>query len=365
MTLNVFISYPSEHLEDAREIHQFIRSVGAECWFDKESLNPGDDWERVRRIAQNEADVVVVLCASQTIERNGVYQREISQALESARDKRLGSVYIVPVRLENIALPPELSRLQYVDKSEPNWKQKLARGLLRAAGDLPGDIPSMLQVAGAKPDEGGIIPRQIIDSTNERELQLNWFQYALHGEYWDFVNSTIAARGLGALYTARRHFEEWHNKDSESYWDLTISESYRKSELVSLEITFSDYFSGAAHPNHGVETINILGPDLGVVAASDIFDHSPEALSFIGEYVTLDLRRQFPKEGDSVNLDYYAKTYGWSLFDQFTFNEAGMRLNMSSSSGLPHVLGFLDVYLPWEHVSQFITPTSRRILLPE
>lgn len=361
--MNVFLSYPSEHPQDAQDVNRFIRSVGVECWFDKDSLSAGDDWERVRRIAQDEADVVVILCASQTTERNGVYQREIAQALESARDKRLGSVYIIPVRLEAVGLPPELSRLQYVDKFGPSWKQQLAGGLLKAARDVGGGPPPALQVAGAKPDEGGIIPRNNFETRPEGDLHLIWFQYSLHGEYWDFVNGTIAARGLGGLYAARRQFAEWWKKDG-SYWEMSISEAYRKGELVSLQVGHSDYFSGAAHPNHGFETINILGPESGVVSASDIFDHSPEALVFISEYVALDLKRQFPSESDRLDLTYYLDNYGWTLFDQFTFNEAGMTLNMSSSSGLPHVFGFLDVYIPWEHVSQFLAPTAKRTLLP-
>lgn len=36
---------------------------------------------------------------------------------------------------------------------------------------------------------------------------------------------------------------------------------------------------------------------------------------------------------------------------------------MSSVSGLPHVFGYLDVYLPWEQVGQFLARVPKRILL--
>jgi len=361
--LKAFLSYPSEHLDIAREIKQFIRSVGVECWFDKDNLVVGENWDRARRLAQKNADVVVLLCASQTTERDGVYQREINEALEAARDRRLGSVYILPIRLEDVELPAEISQVQYVDKFDPLWSQKLAGGLLRAAVNHGIEPPPSLTVAGARPDEGGIIPREIAESREEGNLQVTWLQYALHGEYWDFVNAKITSLALGGLYEGRRNISEWHG-DSGSSWELHISEAYRKGELVSLIVGHYNYFSGAAHPNHGLETINILGPEAGVVTASDIFGHSSEALKFISDYTALNLRQQRP-DIKASDIAHYVDVYRWSLFDQFTFNEAGMRLNLSSSSGLPHVLGYVDVYIPWEHVGQFLAPIPGRILLKD
>jgi hypothetical protein len=36
--MKVFLSYPSEHLETVVEVKNFVRSVGVECWFDKDNL---------------------------------------------------------------------------------------------------------------------------------------------------------------------------------------------------------------------------------------------------------------------------------------------------------------------------------------
>src|SRR3546814_7475132 len=55
-------------------------------------------------------------CSSDlTTGRNGVYQREINEALELLRGRRPGTIYIIPLRLEDAPLPSELGRLQYVD----------------------------------------------------------------------------------------------------------------------------------------------------------------------------------------------------------------------------------------------------------
>lgn len=360
--MKVFLSYPSEHPATAREVATFIRSTGVDCWFDKDDLVAGEDWDRARSLALRGADAVVILCASQTTERNGVYQREINEALRALDDRRLGAVYIIPVRIEDARLPPELSRLQYVDYFEASWRRRFAVGLARAVVEKGEAPPPALGVAAALPDEGGTIAHEITEKRPEGTLNATWLTYTMDGEYWDFVNGVIRAKALGGLYEARRHFEEWGGT-SGSDWELHVSEHYRKGQLVSLVVGHSSYFSGAAHPNHGVETINILGETGGVITALDLFTTSSEALKFLTDYVNLDLRRQYGGTGEEVDLTYYAETYGWEFFDQFSFNEAGMQLNFSSMSGLPHVLGYQEVYLPWQHAGDFLAPAAKRILL--
>lgn len=360
--MKVFLCYPSEVEGTAREVKAFVRSVDIECWFDKDSLVAGEDWDRSRRIALEQADVVLVLCAAATTQRNGVYQRELNEALRLSEDRRVGTVYILPLRIEDCPLPPELRRLQYVDHFDPAWRRKVAAGLAKACDDAREPVPPPLSVAAAQPDEGGIATRSISEKRTAGTLDVDWIQYASDGDYWDFVNGVIRSRALGGLYEARRHLAEWWQPTGSS-WELHISEFHRKGELVSLTVGSYSYFSGAAYPNHGVSTINLLGPEAGIVSAGDLFDHDPAALAFLTDYVNLDLRRQAAGTGETLDISDYAQTYGWELYGQYGFNEAGMQLNLSSMSGLPHALGYFDVYVPWSSVQQFLSPVVRRVLL--
>ena len=351
-TMKVFLCYPSEVEAIAQEVKNFIRSTGIECWFDKDSLIAGQDWDRSRRIALEQASVVVVLCSSATNSRNGVYQRELNEALELTADRRIGTVHIIPLRTEQIPLPPELNRLQYVDHFDPAWRRKVAAGLAKACDEAEEQVPTQLVVAAAQPDEGGVVPRSVHEERAAGTLAVDWIEYALEGDYWNFVNGVIRSRALGGLYSARRQLEEWWKPEGSS-WELTISEFHRKGELVSLTFGSFSYFSGAAHPNHGIATINMMGPDAGIMSAEDLFDSSPAALSFITDFVNLDLRRQAAGSEELVDVSPYAETYGWGLYEHFSFNEAGMQLNLSAMSGLPHALGYFDVYVPWRSVAGF------------
>lgn len=360
--MKVFLSYPSEHGKAAAQVKNFVRSVGVECWFDQDSLVAGQDWDRARNQSLIEADVFLVLCAAQTTGRNGVYQREINEALELLKDRRVGTIYIIPLRLEDAPLPSELARFQFVDYFEGAWRRKLAVGLAQATTETGNNVPAALAVAATQPDKGGSIDHTVSEERPEGSYELNWFTYTMEGEYWDFVNGVIRSKALGGLYEARRQMAEWW-QTSGSDWAMSISEFHRRDKLASLVIATSGYFSGAVHPNHGIFTINFLGEEAGIVGARDLFETTGEGFSFLTDYVNLDLRRQYGNTGEKVDITSYAESCGWDFFEHFNFNEAGMCLNLSVASGLPHALGMHVVYIPWEHVGQFLAPVSRRILL--
>src|SRR5208283_1410001 len=96
--LNIFLSYPSERLEQAREVFNFLKSVGFNPWFDKESLLGGQDWDYERAKAQKCTDLHIFIVAPEASERNGVIHREIGDALTMLRDHPRGDIFIIPLR---------------------------------------------------------------------------------------------------------------------------------------------------------------------------------------------------------------------------------------------------------------------------
>jgi hypothetical protein len=365
--MRVFVCYPSEVLEIAKEVRSFARSVGLETWFDKDDLVGGDDWNRERELGLAKADLVVILCAEATTSRNGVYHREINEALRHAQDRRLGTRYIIPLRIGDVSLPIELDRLQYIDHHTEFWRRSLAVAFEAAHLEQGEAVPPSLTVAASVPDEGGVRALSLSEEREKGQIQTNWIEYGLDGQYWAYVNGMIRARALGHHFQARRFIDDrrapegWTGgSDSE----LAISEFYRKGDLVSLTVGWSEYYAGAAHPNHGLETINIFGDQAGIITVEELFDLNTSALRYLRDYVNLDIRRQ-AQDDDHWEIGRYFEDYGWELFKHFSFNEKGMIINLSTSAGLPHVYGFIDVYVPWEHIGEKLSPTARQILLAD
>ena len=79
--MKTFLSYPSERLDAAHRVFDFVRSLGIEIWFDKDTLVGGQDWDRERSKAQATTDLTLLICSPETISRTGVIQREIKDNL--------------------------------------------------------------------------------------------------------------------------------------------------------------------------------------------------------------------------------------------------------------------------------------------
>lgn len=62
--------------------------------------------------------------------------REIRQTLRLAENQPLGALYIIPIRLEPIKLPVELTRFQHFDFSDDGWKERLSDGVEKRRAQL-------------------------------------------------------------------------------------------------------------------------------------------------------------------------------------------------------------------------------------
>ena len=127
--MKIFLGYASEHTEAAREIYGFLKSINDDVWFDKESLVGGDDWDRERAAAQQKADFVIHVISSEVFARAGVVNREIKQTLKLVEDQPIGASYVVFMRLDDLRMPAELIRFQYIDHFKDAWRDQLAQAV--------------------------------------------------------------------------------------------------------------------------------------------------------------------------------------------------------------------------------------------
>jgi len=202
--MKTFLSYPSEKLDSAREVYDFLRSLGIQIWFDKESLIAGQNWDRERSIVQRSADLIILICSLETIRRSGVIQREIKEALELARDKPLGDVFLVSLRTEEISLPLEWSLYQYIDLFRTGWQLQLARSIHLRLEQLGAPLPdSLTAFFEAQEAEERIELKTLRFEGKNFEAQADYFVYRRGGLFWDYVNAEITADAVGGFYKAR------------------------------------------------------------------------------------------------------------------------------------------------------------------
>jgi hypothetical protein len=141
--LRVFLSYASENVEIVRELYSRLRASGVDPWFDKEDLLGGTNWKLEIEKAVRDADVVLVCLSPHAVDKVGYLQKEITIAVDAAEYRPEGTIYCVPVRLQECEVPMRLRSWQWVDLYESRGYERLMRTLRARAAELKGvDIPT-------------------------------------------------------------------------------------------------------------------------------------------------------------------------------------------------------------------------------
>ena len=104
--LKVFLCHSALDKDDVRELYHNLINKGFEPWFNEEDLLPGQDWKREISRAVSTSDIVLVCLSRQSINKKGYVHKEIKIALDVADEQPEGTIFLVPIRLED-CLPPD------------------------------------------------------------------------------------------------------------------------------------------------------------------------------------------------------------------------------------------------------------------
>jgi hypothetical protein len=165
--LSVFLSHASADKPVVRDLHQRLRRDGFEPWLDEEDLLPGQDWEQEIRKTVRRADVVLVCLSHSSITKEGYVQKEIKLALDVADEKPDGTIFVVPVRLEECEVPERLRQWQWVNYYEKQDYERLVRALRNREQSL--NKSPLSQVSSAPPPQQSSLP-PAASSTAERTV---------------------------------------------------------------------------------------------------------------------------------------------------------------------------------------------------
>lgn len=114
--LQVFLCYSSDDKPTVRELYSRLDSEGwIDTWLDEKKLYPGQDWNYEIEQAVEQADVILVFLTKNSVTKEGYIQRELRRILDLADEKPEGTLYIIPVRLEECEPPKRIRRWQYAD----------------------------------------------------------------------------------------------------------------------------------------------------------------------------------------------------------------------------------------------------------
>jgi formylglycine-generating enzyme required for sulfatase activity len=138
--LRVFLCHASQDKPTVWKLYRYLTQHGIKPWLDQEDLLPGEDWEVEIPRAIYASDVILVCLSKNSVNKEGMVQKEITFALDKAQEKPEGAIFIIPVKLEECDIPKRLSRYQWVDLSRVDGRKRLLMGLNKRASDLGGEV---------------------------------------------------------------------------------------------------------------------------------------------------------------------------------------------------------------------------------
>ena len=122
----VFLCHSSGDKAVVRELHSRLKNDGIDPWLDEEELFPGQNWEAEIAAAVRLCDAVAVCLSRKGVDREGYIHKEITIALDIAERKPEGTVFIIPVRLEQeVEVPDRLRKWQWANLFEHDGYQRL------------------------------------------------------------------------------------------------------------------------------------------------------------------------------------------------------------------------------------------------
>lgn len=162
----IFVSYAHPDLAIVRKLVAFLKSAGLEVWFDKEKLLAGQDWESEITKAIKQCSLFLVNISSNSLERRGVYQKEIRIALEVAQTIPPSQLYMMPVRLNECDIPDHLTRYHVLPLFEEGGPDVLIKSIEHALKRSLNPDPQ-LQEDLCNALAATISPAKIIESVSE------------------------------------------------------------------------------------------------------------------------------------------------------------------------------------------------------
>jgi hypothetical protein len=119
-----------------RSLYAQLKRDGFAPWLDERDILPGESWEATIKTAVRTSDVVLVCLSKGSVSKAGYVQREIRSAIEVADEQPEGSIFIIPLRLEECKVPDGLTRWQWLNYYEDDAHDRLLGALRKRVSQL-------------------------------------------------------------------------------------------------------------------------------------------------------------------------------------------------------------------------------------
>jgi formylglycine-generating enzyme required for sulfatase activity len=141
----IFLAHAREDKPEVRRLYADLKARGLEPWLDEFDLVPGQIWKVEIPNAIRQAGIFLACLSSRSVEKVGYVQNEFRLALSAFGERPPGSIYLVPVRLDECTVPDlqipdrglSLQDIHWVDLWQEGGFQRLVGAIEDAFGIAP------------------------------------------------------------------------------------------------------------------------------------------------------------------------------------------------------------------------------------
>jgi TIR domain len=101
----IFLAHAREDKPQVRKLYADLKARGLDPWLDEVDLMPGQIWKEEIPKAIRQAGIFLACLSSRSGSKVGYVQSEFRLALSAFGERPPGSIFLVPVRLDDCAVP--------------------------------------------------------------------------------------------------------------------------------------------------------------------------------------------------------------------------------------------------------------------
>jgi hypothetical protein len=148
----IFLAHAVEDKPRVREIYSALQRRGLDPWLDEIDLVPGQNWQLEIQKAIRESGVFVACLSRLSVSKQGYVQREFRIALNVYAEKPPGSIYLIPLKIDDCEVPelqlPQLGinlrDIQWLDYWRTDGFERLVKAIglaTKSTSTLASDEP--------------------------------------------------------------------------------------------------------------------------------------------------------------------------------------------------------------------------------
>ena len=259
-SLRVFLCHSSGDKPAVRGLYQKLSAEGwVDVWLDEEKLLPGQNWEYEIEQALDNSDAVIVSLSTHSVSKEGYVQKELRFVLDIALEKPEGTIFILPLRLDDCERPRGLRSIQGVDYFPPERLElayaRLCRSLelrARALGIVTGQGDSKLEPV-ISIQEGSAVESERTISEVVKHLSMIKFAPGGHVTY-TFVELEFVEVPAGEFIMGSRNLKEPVDEEMPQH-TVDIPYDYFMARFPVTNAQYAAYMDakGFIHPVSGWE----------------------------------------------------------------------------------------------------------------